>query len=76
MDEFALFPCNIETNEATSTIISLEMFGKLNIFNIMYFQEVYVMKLKISDFLKTHLFSIIFTFSDDFTLNSDINNEI
>ena len=76
MDEFALFPCNIDTNEATSTIISLEMFGKLNIFNIMCFQEVYVMKMKISDFLKTHIFSIIFTFSDDFTLNIDINNEI
>ena len=27
MDEFALFPCNIETNEATSTNISLDMFG-------------------------------------------------
>ena len=76
MDEFALFPCNIETNEATSTIISLEMFGKLNIFNKMYFQEVYVMKMKISDFLKTHFFIIIFTFIDDFTLNSDNNKEI
>ena len=43
MDRFALFPCNIETNEATSTIILLEMF------------RVYVMKMKISDFLKTHL---------------------
>ena len=54
MDEFALFPCNIETNEITSTIISLEMFGKLNIFNKMKFQEIYVVKMKISDFLKTH----------------------
>ena len=76
MDEFALFPCNIETNEATSTNISLEMFGKLNIFNKMYFQEVYVMKMKISDFLKTHFFIIIFTFIDDFALNSDNNKEI
>ena len=76
MDEFALFPCNIETNEATSTNISLEMFGKLNIFNKMYFQEVYVMKMKISDFLKTHFFIIIFTCIDDFTLNSDNNKEI
>ena len=54
MDEFALFSCNIDTNEATSTIISLEMFGKLNIFNKMKFQEIYVVKMKISDFLKTH----------------------
>ena len=29
------------------------------------------MKMKISDFLKTHFFSIIITFIDDFTLNSD-----
>ena len=35
VDDFALFSCNIETNEATSTIISLEMSGKLNIFNKM-----------------------------------------
>jgi hypothetical protein len=34
------------------------------------------MKMKISDFLKTHFFSIIFTFIDDFTLNSDNNKEI
>ena len=31
--------------------------------------------MKISDFLKTHSFSIIFTFIDDFTLNSDNNKE-
>ena len=71
MDDFALFPCNIEPNEATSTIISLEMFEKLNIFNKMLFQEVYIVKMKISDFLKKHFFSIILTFIDDFTLNSD-----
>ena len=76
MDEILIFPCNIETNEATSTNISLEMFGKLNIFNKMYFQEVYVMKMKISDFLKTHFFIIILTFIDDFKLNSDNNKEI
>ena len=75
MDEILIFPCNIETNEATSTNISLEMFGKLNIFNKMYFQEVYVMKMKISDFLKTHFFIIIFTCINDFTLNSDNNKE-
>ena len=76
MDDFALFSCNIETNEATTTNISLEMFGKLNIFKKMSFQEVYVMKMKISDFLKTLIFSIIFTFIDDFRLNSDNNKEI
>ena len=76
MDDFALFPCNIETNEATSTRISLEMFGKLNIVSKMYFQEVYVMKMEISDFLKTHFFIIIFTCIDDFTLNGDNNKEI
>ena len=75
MDDFLLFPCNIDTNEATSTIISLEMFGKLNIFNKMEFQEVYVMKMKISDFLKTHFFRIIFSFIDGFTLNSDNNKK-
>ena len=32
--------------------------------------------MKISDFLKTHCFSIIFTFIDDFTLNSDNNKLI
>ena len=31
MDEFSLLPCNIETNEVPSTIISLATFGKLNI---------------------------------------------
>ena len=57
MDDFALFSCNIETNEVTSAIISLEMFGKLNIFNKMQFQEVYVMKMKISDFIKNTPYS-------------------
>ena len=32
MNKISLFPCNIETNEATSTIISLDTLGKLNIF--------------------------------------------
>jgi hypothetical protein len=32
--------------------------------------------MKISNLLKTHLFSIIFTFVDEFTLNSDNNKEI
>ena len=32
---------------------------------------IYVVKMKISDFQKTHFFSIILTFIDDFTLNSD-----
>ena len=58
MDDFTLFSCNIGTNEATTTIISLEMFGKLNIFKKMSFQEVYVMKMKISNFFKTCFFSI------------------
>ena len=72
MDDFSLFPCNIDKNEATSTIISLENFGKLIIFNKMQFQEVYVMKIKNSDFFKTYFFfSFIFTFINDFTLNSD-----
>ena len=53
MDEMSLFPCNIEANEVPSTIISLASFGKLNIFNKMWFQEVYVMKRKISNFFKT-----------------------
>ena len=34
------------------------------------------MKVEISDFVKTLLFSIIFTFIDDFTLNIDNNKEI
>ena len=34
------------------------------------------MKMKISDFLKTHSFRIIFTFIDDFTLNRHSNKEI
>ena len=32
--------------------------------------------MKISNFLKTHFFSIVLTFVDDFTLNSDNNKEI
>ena len=76
MDNISLFPCNIETNEVPSTIISSASFGKLNIFNKMEFQEVYIVKMKISDFLKTHFFSIIFTFIDDFKLNSGNNKEI
>ena len=68
--------CNIETNETTSTIISFTTVGKLNKFNKMEFQEVYIVKMKISDFLKTHFFSIIFTSIDDFTLNNDNNKEI
>jgi hypothetical protein len=34
------------------------------------------MKMKISNFLKTHFFSIVLTFVGDFTLNSDNNKEI
>ena len=34
------------------------------------------MKMKILDFFIAHFFSIIFTFINDFTLNSDNNNEI
>ena len=34
------------------------------------------MKMKILDFLKTQFFSVIFTFIDDFTLNSDNKKEI
>ena len=34
------------------------------------------MKMKIFNFLKTHFFSIVLTFVDDFTLNSDNNKEI
>ena len=33
------------------------------------------MKMEISDFIKTHFFSIIFSFINDFTLNSDNNKE-
>ena len=32
--------------------------------------------MKISNFLKTHFFSIVLTFVDDFTLNSDNNKEV
>ena len=32
--------------------------------------------MKIFNFLKTHFFSIVLTFVDDFTLNSDNNKEI
>ena len=76
MDEISLFTCNIETKKITSTIISLETFGKLKIFNKMTFQEVYITKMKIYDFLKTHFLVIyLFTFIDDFTLNSDNNKD-
>jgi uncharacterized protein (DUF1499 family) len=34
------------------------------------------MKMKISNFLKTHFFSIVLKFVDDFTLNSDNNKEV
>jgi hypothetical protein len=34
------------------------------------------MKMKISNFLKTPFFSIVLTFVDDFTLNSDNNKEM
>ena len=53
MDEISLFPCNIEANEVPSTIISSASFSKLNIFNKMWFQEVYVVKMKIFNFVKT-----------------------
>ncbi len=56
MDKISLFPCNIEANENPSTIISLASFGKLNIFNKMWFQEVYIMKMKISNFFKILFF--------------------
>ena len=72
VSDIQLFPCNIETNKVPSTIISLASFGKLNIFNKMWFQEVCVMKMKISNFLKTPFFSIALTFTDEYTLN--INN--
>ena len=69
MDEFALFPCNIETNEATSTIISLETFGKLN---ILISRSLCNEKENFRFFKNT----ITFTFIDDYTLNSDNNKEI
>jgi hypothetical protein len=71
MDEISLFPCNIEANKVPSTIISSASFGKLNIFNKIGFQEVYVVKMKISNFVKTPFFSITLTFIDDYTMNID-----
>jgi hypothetical protein len=59
MDEILVFPCNIETNEVLSTIISLVSVGT--------FQRFY--------FLKRHFSGIIITFVDDFTLNSNNNKE-
>ena len=76
MDEISLFPCNIEANEVPSTIISSASFSKLNIFNKMWFQEVYVVKMKISNFVKTPFFSIKLTFIDDYTMNIDDIKEI
>ena len=64
-------PSNIETNKVPSTLILLETFGKLDIFNKMWFQEVHVMKKKISNFLKTPVFSITLTFINDYVLNVD-----
>ena len=71
MDEILLSSCNIKANEVPSTIISLASFGKLNIFNKMWVQEVYVVKMKISNFGKTPFFSITLTFIDDYTMNID-----
>ena len=71
MDEISLFSCNMKANEVPSTIISLASFGKLNIFNKMWFQEIYVMNMKISNFFKTPFFSITLTFIDDYTLTID-----
>ncbi len=65
----SLFPCNIMANEVPSTIISSASFGKLNIFNKIWYQEVYVMQMKISNFFKTSSFNIKLTFIDDYTLN-------
>ena len=39
MDEISLFPCNIETNKATNTIISLVSVGTLNKFNTIRCQK-------------------------------------
>jgi hypothetical protein len=48
MDKISLFPCNIETNEATNNIISLVYVGILNEFNKMAF-------VALDDFLKQKL---------------------
>ena len=64
MDEISIFSSNIETNKVPSTLILLETFGK-------QFQEVHVMKKKISNFLKTPVFSITLTFINDYVLNVD-----
>ena len=39
--------------------------------SVMWFQEIYVMKMKISNFFKTPFFTITLTFIDDYTLNID-----
>ena len=56
-----IFSYNIETNKVLSTLILLQIFGKLYIFNKMWFQEVYVTKMKISNFLQTLFFCITLT---------------
>ena len=66
LDEISIFSYNIETFKVPSDLILLETFGKLYIFNKMWFQEVYVMKMKISNFLKTPFFSITLTVIDDY----------
>ena len=71
MDEISLFPCNIKTNEVPSIILLLASFGKLNICNKMRFQEIYVMQMKICNFLKTFFFTITLTFIDNCRLNID-----
>ena len=71
MDEISIFSSDIETNKVPSTLILLETFGKLDIFKKMWFQEVHVMKKKISNFLKTPVFSITLTFINDYVLNVD-----
>ena len=67
MDEILVFPCNIKTNEVPSTIISLVSVGTLNIFN----KKSLCSENEDFNFLKTHFSGIIFTFVDDFTLDSD-----
>ena len=76
MDEIFVFPCNIKTNEVPSTNILLVSVGTINIFNKMQFQRIFVVKMKVFKFWKTHFSGIIFTVVDDFTLNSDENKEI
>ena len=49
----------------------LETIRGNRVFNKMWFQEVYVMKKKISNFLKTPVFSITLTFINDYVFNVD-----